>query len=64
MQFSLPVSLGALLAIVAVGVAGLVAGGMMALETTLMMVAPSMLAFGFVAFALGMKHGEFRAGNA
>jgi uncharacterized membrane protein len=64
MEFSLPVSLGALLAIVVVGIAGLVASGMMPLETTLMMVAPSMIAFGFIAFALGMKHGEFRAGTA
>lgn len=61
MEFSLPVSLGALLAIVVIGIAGLVGGGMMPLETTLMMVAPSMLAFGLIAFALGMKHGEYRA---
>jgi len=33
MQFSLPVSLGALLAIVVVGLGGLVASGMMVLET-------------------------------
>jgi len=63
MQFSLPVSIGVLLAIVAVGVAGLVGSGMMILETTLMMVAPSMLAFGLVAFVLGTKHGEYRAGS-
>jgi hypothetical protein len=61
-QFSLPVSLGALLAIIVVGLAGLVGGGMMPLETTLAMVAPSMLAFGLVAFALGVKHGEYRSG--
>ena len=61
MEFNLPVSLGALLAIVAIGVAGLVGSGMMVLETTLMMVAPSMVIFGLIAFALGMKHGEYRA---
>lgn len=61
MEFTLPVSLGALLAIVVLGVLGLVASGMMALETTLMMVAPSVLAFGLVAFVLGVKHGEYRA---
>lgn len=61
MDFSLPVSLGALLVIIAVGIAGLVGGGMMALQTTLMMVAPSILVFGLVAFALGMKHGEYRS---
>jgi hypothetical protein len=61
MEFSLPVALGALLVIVAVGVAGLATSGVMALETVVMMVAPSMLVFGLVAFALGVKHGQFRA---
>jgi len=60
MKFTLPVALGVLLAIVALGVAGLVAGGMMTLRTTLMMVAPSMLVFGLLAFGLGVKHGEYR----
>ncbi|MEF8782734.1 MAG: hypothetical protein V5A39_07050 [Haloarculaceae archaeon] len=61
MDFDLPRTLGLLLLIVAVGVAGLVGSGMMALQTTLMMVLPSMLVFALVAFALGMKHGEYRA---
>ncbi|MWV65735.1 hypothetical protein GRS48_13025 [Halorubrum sp. JWXQ-INN 858] len=61
MEFELPIAVGLLLAVVAVGVAGLVASGMMILETTLMMVAPSMLLFGAIAFLIGMKHGEFRA---
>lgn len=61
MQFTLPVSLGALLAVIVVGVAGLVQSGMMPFGTTVMMVAPSMIAFGLIAFALGMKHGEHRA---
>jgi hypothetical protein len=61
MKFSLPVALGALVAIIALGVGGLIGGGMMPLDVTLMMVAPSMLVFGLVAFGLGMKHGEFRA---
>lgn len=61
MDFSLPVSLGALLAIIVVGLAGLIGGGMMPLETTLMMVAPSMIVFGLIAFGLGMKHGEYRS---
>lgn len=60
MKFTLPVSLGALFAIVAVGIAGLVGSDVMTIETTLMMVAPSMLVFGLVAFGLGVKHGEFR----
>ncbi len=61
MEFTLPVALGALLAVVAVGVAGLAASGVMTLSTVLMMVAPSMLVFGLLAFGLGVKHGEFRA---
>lgn len=61
MEFTLPRSLGALLAIVAVGVAGLALGEVMAMRTVLLMVAPSMLVFGLVAFGLGVKHGEFRA---
>lgn len=60
MEFSLPVALGALLAIVVLGVAGLVTSDVMATETILMMVAPSMLVFGLVAFGLGVKHGEYR----
>lgn len=63
MNFSLPVSLGALLAIVVIGVGGLLGSGVMAPRTVLMMVAPSMLVFAVVAFALGVKHGEYRAGH-
>jgi len=36
----------------------------MALSTTLMMVLPSMVVFGAIAFVTGMKHGEFRATHA
>ncbi len=61
MQLDLPKSIALLLLVVALGVVGLVGSGMMILETTLMMVAPSMLIFGAIAFLIGMKHGEFRA---
>lgn len=61
MEFDLVRAGGLLLLVVAVGVAGLVGSGMMALQTTLMMVLPSMLVFALIAFALGMKHGEYRA---
>ncbi|SNR23179.1 DUF7333 family protein [Halorubrum vacuolatum] len=61
MQLDLPKAVGLLLLVIAVGVAGLVGSGMMILETTLMMVAPSMILFGAIAFLIGMKHGEFRA---
>ncbi|SIQ81541.1 hypothetical protein SAMN05421858_0493 [Haladaptatus litoreus] len=61
MEFNLPVTAGALLAIVAVGTAGLIGMDVMAMGTVLMMVAPSMLVFGLIALFLGIKHGEYRA---
>jgi hypothetical protein len=61
MEYTLPIALGALLAIVAVGAAGLIVSGVMSTGTILMMVLPSMLVFGLLAFGLGVKHGEFRA---
>jgi hypothetical protein len=38
--------------------------GAMGIGTILMMVAPSMLVFGAVCLALGIKHGEYRARSA
>ena len=60
MEFTLPIALGALLAVVAVGIGGLAASGVMTLGTVLMMVAPSTLIFGLIAFGLGAKYGEYR----
>jgi type IV secretory pathway VirB2 component (pilin) len=64
MEFDLPRAAAVLVLIVAVGAGGLIGADMMPLRTTLMMVVPSMLVFGALAFALGVKHGEFRAGHA
>ncbi|MFC7186895.1 DUF7333 family protein [Halorubrum yunnanense] len=64
MEFDLPRAAALLVLIVAVGTAGLIGSGMMPLQTTLMMVAPSMLLFGALAFAIGVKHGQFRAAHA
>lgn len=64
MEFDLPRAAALLVLIVAVGTAGLIGSGMMPLQTTLMMVAPSMLVFGALAFAIGVKHGQFRATRA
>ena len=64
MEFDLPRAAALLLLIVAVGAAGLIGSGMMPLQTTLMMVVPSMLAFGGLAFAIGVKHGQFRSAHA
>ena len=63
MDFDLPKSLGLLFLIVALGIAGLVGGGMMPLRTTLMMVLPSMAIFGLITLAIGVKHGAYRASN-
>jgi type IV secretory pathway VirB2 component (pilin) len=64
MEFNLPVAAGLLVLLVGIGAGGLIASGMMPLQTTLMMVVPSMLVFGAAAFTLGMKHGEFRTTRA
>ncbi len=60
MDFDLARAGGLLLAIVAVGAVGLTFTPM-STRTVLMMVLPSMLVFAGVAFALGVKHGEYRA---
>jgi len=64
MDFDLPRAAGLVLLLIAVGTAGLVGGNMMPLQTTLMMVVPSMLVFGGIVFLIGVKHGEFRATQA
>ena len=64
MKFTLPATAGVLIALVAVGTAGLIASSVMPTTVVLMMVAPSMLVFGAVCAAVGVKHGEHRAGAA
>jgi len=61
MEYDLPRTGGLLLAIIAIGVAGLVFAPFMSARTVLMMVLPSMIVFAGLAFALGVKHGEYRA---
>ncbi|MEF8818538.1 MAG: hypothetical protein V5A31_03345 [Haloferacaceae archaeon] len=61
MEWNLPVTVGLLVGLVALGTVALIAAPMMATRTVLMMVAPSMLVFGAVALAIGVKHGEWRA---
>ncbi|MFC6991807.1 hypothetical protein ACFQH3_08595 [Haladaptatus sp. GCM10025707] len=60
MKFDLPRTAGILVAIIILGVGGLAASGVMTFQTVLMMVLPSMVVFGAVAFWLGMKYGEQR----
>ncbi|ELZ48557.1 hypothetical protein C463_00790 [Halorubrum californiense DSM 19288] len=64
MEFDLPRATAILVLIVAIGAGGLIGAEMMPLQTTLMMVVPSMLVFGALAFAIGVKHGEFRSAHA
>ena len=61
MEFTLPATAGVLIALVAAGTAALVASGVMPTNVVLMMVTPSMLVFGAVCAAIGVKHGEYRA---
>ena len=64
MEFDLTTTAGVFVAIIALGTAALVGAPMMATSTVLMMVTPSMAVFGLICLALGVKHGEFRAGGA
>ena len=64
MELNFPVSAGIVLAIILAGTAGLILAPIgMTAQTTLMMVLPSMIAFAAVVFAIGVKHGEYRAGT-
>jgi len=36
---------------------------MMATQTVLMMVLPSMVVFGLITFGIGLKHGQYQAGR-
>ncbi|ADE02618.1 hypothetical protein G3A49_04425 [Haloferax volcanii] len=63
MEFDLPKTVALLVALVVVGTAALVGMGAMATSTVLMMVTPSMLVFGALCLAIGVKHGEYRASN-
>jgi hypothetical protein len=60
-ELNVPVGLGIVAVIIAVGTVVLVGMTPMTRETTLMMVLPSMVAFAGVVFALGVKAGEHRA---
>ncbi|ELZ27339.1 hypothetical protein C474_18374 [Halogeometricum pallidum JCM 14848] len=64
MEFNAAVTYGALVGLVVLGTVALIAMGVMATGTVLMMVAPSMLVFGAVCLVLGIKHGEYRARGA
>lgn len=60
MEYNLPTTAGVFAALIALAAIGLLAGGMMATTTILMMVLPSMIIFGLICLAIGVKHGEHR----
>ena len=62
MELDLTKTAAVFVALIAVGVGGLAASGVMQTSTVLMMVAPSMVAFGLICLFIGVKHGEYRAG--
>ncbi|ADJ16204.1 DUF7333 family protein [Halalkalicoccus jeotgali] len=59
MEFDFPKTAAVFAALIALGVVGTTP--MMGTSTVLMMVLPSMVVFGLVVLALGVKHGEYRA---
>lgn len=59
MEFDLPKTAAVFVALIALGVVGTMP--MMGTSTVLMMVLPSMVIFGLVMLAIGVKHGEYRA---
>ena len=61
-EFNLPVTIGAFVLVIVLGIVGLeMSPTGMATDTILMMVAPSMIVFGAICLAIGVKHGEHRA---
>jgi hypothetical protein len=65
MDFDLTRTAVVFIALIAIGVVGLITAPIpMGTDTILMMVAPSMAVFGLICVAIGVKHGQFRAGAA
>lgn len=61
MDFDLLKTGAVFVALIVVGVGGLLASGMMETRTVLTMVVPSMLVFGLLCLGIGVMHGEYRA---
>jgi hypothetical protein len=65
MEWNLTTTVGLFVALVAAGTGALIVAPIpMGTSTIVMMVAPSMLAFGGVVLFLGTKHGEWRVRSA
>jgi hypothetical protein len=63
MEFDTTVTGGLFAALIVAGFGGLFVMDVMARDTLAMMVLPSMIAFGLVCLAIGVKHGEYRASH-
>lgn len=61
MEFDEKITAAVFIIVIAVGVGGLVGMQVMPRNIVLMMVAPSMVIFGAIMLALGVKYGEYRA---
>jgi len=61
MEFTRSVTIGLFVAIIAVGTLAVMP--MMGTSTVLTMVLPSMVIFGLITLLLGVKHGQYQAGN-
>jgi hypothetical protein len=61
MEFDLLKTAAIAAAVIVVGVGGLLSAGVMATQTVLMMVLPSVVVFAVLMIGLGVKHGEYRA---
>lgn len=64
MEFDLTVTAAIFATIIAVGTGGLLASGVMPTRVVMMMVLPSMVAFGLLCLGIGVKHGEYRSGTS
>jgi len=63
MEFDRTTTIGLFVAVIAIGTIALIAAPMMATQTVLMMVLPSMVVFGLITFGIGLKHGQHQAGR-
>ena len=61
MKFDEKITAAVFVLVIAVGVGALIGAPMMATDTVLTMVLPSMVIFGLIMLAIGVKHGEYRA---
>lgn len=61
MEFNTATTAVLFVGVIAIGFGGLFVMDVMAASTLLMMVLPSMVAFGLLTFAIGLKHGAYRA---